>query len=144
MTSRAMGKPPNWRPAAAITLACEVTAVTTITLTAAPSGAAAVFRAAIRAAASPAAASYSFTTLDDQADPTFNQLLGINSKNVIAGYYGTGATGNWMSAINQVAWARSSSLPRADHQRTRSYAVHRHISRCSPVRPHPDRRVLKM
>lgn len=38
-----------------------------------------------------AAASYTFTTLDDQADPTFNQLLGINSHNVIAGYFGSGA-----------------------------------------------------
>jgi hypothetical protein len=33
----------------------------------------------------------SYTTLDDAADPTFNQLLGINTKNVIAGYYGSGA-----------------------------------------------------
>ena len=34
---------------------------------------------------------YSFTTLDDQHDPTFNQLLGINSHGVIAGYFGSGA-----------------------------------------------------
>jgi hypothetical protein len=34
---------------------------------------------------------YTFTTLDNQADPTFNQLLGINSHNVIAGYFGSGA-----------------------------------------------------
>jgi hypothetical protein len=33
---------------------------------------------------------YTFTTLDNQADPTFNQLLGINSHNVIAGYFGSG------------------------------------------------------
>ena len=33
---------------------------------------------------------YSFTTLDDNADPAFNQLLGINSKGVIAGYFGSG------------------------------------------------------
>ena len=37
------------------------------------------------------AAAYTFTTLDDQADPTFNQILGINSHNVIAGYFGSGA-----------------------------------------------------
>jgi hypothetical protein len=37
------------------------------------------------------ATSYTFTTLDDQADPTFNQLLGINVHNVIAGYFGSGA-----------------------------------------------------
>ena len=34
---------------------------------------------------------YTFTTLDDQADPTFNQLLGINGHHVIAGYFGSGA-----------------------------------------------------
>src|SRR5215467_2276055 len=36
--------------------------------------------------------SFTFTTLDKQADPTFNQLLGINGHNVIAGYFGSGAT----------------------------------------------------
>ncbi len=40
------------------------------------------------------ATSYTFTTLDDQADPTFNQLLGINSHNVIAGYFGSGTAGH--------------------------------------------------
>jgi hypothetical protein len=38
-----------------------------------------------------AATNYTFTTLDDQADPTFNQLLGINGHHVIAGYFGSGA-----------------------------------------------------
>ena len=33
-----------------------------------------------------------FTTLNDQADPTFNQLLGINNNGKIAGYFGSGAT----------------------------------------------------
>ena len=33
---------------------------------------------------------YAFETLDDQADPTFNQLLGINDSGVIAGYFGSG------------------------------------------------------
>ena len=37
------------------------------------------------------ATTYTFATLDNQADPTFNQLLGINSHNVIAGYFGSGA-----------------------------------------------------
>jgi len=37
---------------------------------------------------------YSFTTLNNQADPTFNQLLGINSQGVIAGYFGSGAAGH--------------------------------------------------
>src|SRR5215471_2113859 len=38
-----------------------------------------------------AATAYTFTTLNDQADPTFNQLLGINGNHVIAGYFGSGA-----------------------------------------------------
>jgi hypothetical protein len=48
------------------------------------------------AAAAPhaAATSYTFTTLDNQADPTFNQLLGINTHNVIAGYFGSGMPGH--------------------------------------------------
>ena len=37
------------------------------------------------------ATTYTFTTLNDQADPTFNQLLGINGHHVIAGYFGSGA-----------------------------------------------------
>lgn len=35
-----------------------------------------------------------FTTLNDQADPTFNQLLGINKEGTIAGYFGSGAAGH--------------------------------------------------
>lgn len=31
-----------------------------------------------------------FTTLNDNADPTFNQLLGINNNGKIAGYFGSG------------------------------------------------------
>lgn len=46
------------------------------------------------ASVAPHATSYTFTTLDDQADPTFNQLLGINSKDVISGYFGSGAPGH--------------------------------------------------
>jgi hypothetical protein len=34
---------------------------------------------------------YNFSTLNDQNDPTLNQLLGINTHNVIAGYFGSGA-----------------------------------------------------
>jgi hypothetical protein len=40
------------------------------------------------------ATTYKFETLDNAADPTFNQLLGINSSNVIAGYFGSGAPGH--------------------------------------------------
>jgi hypothetical protein len=56
--------------------------------------AAAAHAAAAHAAATPAATSYTFTTLDNQADPTFNQLLGINSKDLISGYFGSGAAGH--------------------------------------------------
>ncbi len=38
--------------------------------------------------------SYGFRTLDNQADPTFNQLLGINNAGMIAGYFGSGAAGH--------------------------------------------------
>lgn len=64
---------------------------------------AALAQAATRPAASgmagmagPAAAghtSYSFTTLNNDNDVTFNQLLGINNEGVIAGYFGSGAAG---------------------------------------------------
>ena len=37
---------------------------------------------------------YSFKTVDDPADPTFNQLLGINKNGIIAGYFGSGAAGH--------------------------------------------------
>ncbi len=45
--------------------------------------------------AGPAAAqTFSFKTLDDPADPTFNQLLGINDAGIISGYFGSGAAGH--------------------------------------------------
>jgi Cu/Zn superoxide dismutase len=37
---------------------------------------------------------YKFTTLDNSADLTFNQLLGINDNGTIAGYFGSGAAGH--------------------------------------------------
>ncbi len=41
-----------------------------------------------------ASANYSFATLDNPADTTFNQLLGINASGLIAGYYGSGMAGH--------------------------------------------------
>src|ERR1700683_466179 len=38
--------------------------------------------------------SYHFQTLNDGADLTFNQLLGINDDDVITGYFGSGAAGH--------------------------------------------------
>src|SRR5882724_7573591 len=37
---------------------------------------------------------YQFQTLNDNADPTFNQLLGINKHGTISGYFGSGAVVN--------------------------------------------------
>jgi hypothetical protein len=38
--------------------------------------------------------SYTYTTLDNSNDLTFNQLLGINGSGVIAGYFGSGMAGH--------------------------------------------------
>jgi hypothetical protein len=43
---------------------------------------------------SPGNGAYSFTTLDNPADLTFNQLLGFNNHGIIAGYLGSGAAGH--------------------------------------------------
>jgi hypothetical protein len=37
---------------------------------------------------------WSFSTLNNENDPTFNQLLGINNRSEIAGYFGSGAKGH--------------------------------------------------
>lgn len=42
----------------------------------------------------PMSAPYTFTTLNNQGDPTFDQLLGINQSGTIAGYFGSGAAGH--------------------------------------------------
>jgi hypothetical protein len=67
-----------------------------ITIAAAGALAGIAFAAAGPANASPAspAVSYRFQTLNNNADPTFNQLLGINDDGVIAGYFGSGAAGH--------------------------------------------------
>jgi hypothetical protein len=39
-------------------------------------------------------ASYSFQTLNNAHDNTFNQLLGVNDEGLIAGYFGSGAAGH--------------------------------------------------
>src|SRR5712691_7250571 len=49
---------------------------------------------AVALANSQAGTAYTFKTLNDHADPTFNQLLGINNHGKIAGYFGSGATGH--------------------------------------------------
>ena len=57
-------------------------------------GAGSLAAAAVLAAAGTASAASNFHTLNDQADPTFNQLLGINDHGVIAGYFGSGEPGH--------------------------------------------------
>jgi hypothetical protein len=42
----------------------------------------------------PAALKYKFRALDDPADPTFNQLLGIDRSKTIVGYFGSGNPGH--------------------------------------------------
>ena len=37
---------------------------------------------------------YTFHTLNNNADPTFNQLLGLNDSGLIAGYFGSGQAGH--------------------------------------------------
>jgi|SRR5579859_311618 len=37
---------------------------------------------------------YRFQTFDDPADPTFNNLMGINNRGLIAGFYGSGDAGH--------------------------------------------------
>jgi probable HAF family extracellular repeat protein len=64
-------------------------AVTAALALAGPAGA-----SAVATTPRPAATSYTFETLDNAADLTFNQLLGINSHDVISGYFGSGATGH--------------------------------------------------
>ncbi len=39
-------------------------------------------------------ANFAFQTVDNMKDPTFNQLLGINDSDTIAGYFGSGAAGH--------------------------------------------------
>ncbi len=50
-------------------------------------------RTAVRVGVATVAAG-GFRTLDDTADPTFNQLLGVNDNGLIAGYFGSGAQGH--------------------------------------------------
>lgn len=46
------------------------------------------------ASAAAMAQGFTFTTLDNMKDPTFNQLLGINDDGTIVGYFGSGQAGH--------------------------------------------------
>jgi len=54
----------------------------------------AAFSAFLAGASALHAQTFTFTTLDNPGDPTFNQLLGINDKGVIVGYFGSGQAGH--------------------------------------------------
>ena len=49
--------------------------------------------AAVLLSSGATAAGITFMTLDNPADLTYNQLLGINDSGLIAGFYGSGAMG---------------------------------------------------
>jgi hypothetical protein len=53
-----------------------------------------VITALLLSAAAFAGSNPTFQTIDNPADPTFNQLLGINSEGVISGYFGSGMAGH--------------------------------------------------
>jgi CHRD domain len=53
------------------------------------------------------AGTFSFQTVDDAADPTFNQLLGVNNDGIIAGYFGSGAAGHPNKGFRVAAGSRS-------------------------------------
>ncbi len=72
-----------------------------------------------------AATAYTFTTLDDQADPTFNQLLGINVHNVIAGYFGSGAAGAPEQGLPAQPALRAGQLRQRELPRLRPDPGHR-------------------
>jgi hypothetical protein len=57
-------------------------------------GVAALAGPALAATPPDGSANYTYTTLNNAQDPTFNQLLGINLSGQIAGYFGSGATGH--------------------------------------------------
>jgi len=42
----------------------------------------------------PSPTTFTFQTFDDPADPTFNNLMGINNSGLIAGFYGSGDAGH--------------------------------------------------
>jgi hypothetical protein len=76
-----VGRPPGWRRhALAIATAALGTCVLAGTAAAQPT-----------TAPPDASASFAFQTQDNQKDPTFNQLLGINDWDTISGYFGSGA-----------------------------------------------------
>ena len=79
-----IGRTLGWRTAALV-----------VSLSGLAAGAVAGPAAATAVATPPdASANFAFQTADNSADPTFNQLLGINDSDTIAGYFGSGMAGH--------------------------------------------------
>ena len=92
--SEAVRREPRWRRTA---LAVAVSALGTGVLAScgvSTSAAAGAPSAAPAATPVEASGNFSFQTADDPNDPTFNQLLGINDSDTIAGYFGSGMSGH--------------------------------------------------
>jgi hypothetical protein len=70
----------------------------------------AALAALIAGTSSAQAVSFTFQTIDNPADPTSNQLLGINNSGVIAGYFGSGAPGHPNKGYSVAARTRLSCL----------------------------------
>ena len=81
-------------------------------------------------------AKYSFETLDNQNDVTFNQLLGINDHGLIAGYFGSGQAGHPEQGLPTVGSLRSGQLSQRELASVSADPGHR------PERPRCDRRLL--
>ncbi|HEV7203411.1 MAG TPA: hypothetical protein VGN18_02310 [Jatrophihabitans sp.] len=88
------GRPGRRRLALSSLTAAVATTAMAFGALAAPAGAAPARTGSAPSAATITAHGHSFRTLDDAADPTFNQLLGINDHGVIVGYFGSGAPGH--------------------------------------------------
>jgi hypothetical protein len=59
-----------------------------------PSGSPGIAGSAAVGHVAPASSDFTFTTINNDKDLTFNQLLGINDKMTISGYFGSGAKGH--------------------------------------------------
>ena len=85
---------------------------------------AAAVPAAIAGPKAPAA--YSFRKIDNGADPSFNQLLGINNSGRIAGYFGSGLHGHPNKGYLVVASVRPERLQVRERPRVSADRGHEH------------------
>jgi hypothetical protein len=74
------------------TLLVALTACGAVGTTETPQAAAPALVRAAATRAVPGASGFTFTTVDDQADPSFNEILGIDDGGRLVGFYGSGST----------------------------------------------------